>query len=197
MKTRIATLLFCLPLLATAAYGEMGPNEGTDYGPRPVSQQQTGGAPQASGDVRGLLTFEKELELTTDQVNAIRQVRTDSMRLAQQKMAEAQARRSELSELLGQDRPDFGAIRAKVKEVTELRIAAENANIDALEKGYTVLTDVQKDKLAAIKKVNREKMAFKRQPAAGNRPDDLPGTPRAGSGFSDHMPGNRSLGPIE
>ena len=58
----------------------------------------------------------------------------------------------DLRGIIKQDKPDFSAAKAKIKQISELQLASKLAMIDAMEKGFNTLTSEQQNKLLQIKR---------------------------------------------
>ena len=101
--------------------------------------------------LRQILTYDKELELTDAQIEAIRKIRSDSINDAKKKYEVLSAAQKDLADSVNQVKPDFAAARAKIKEITEIAIGIQTETVDAYEKAFSTLTNEQKEKLFIIR----------------------------------------------
>ncbi|MEW6558319.1 MAG: Spy/CpxP family protein refolding chaperone [Elusimicrobiota bacterium] len=114
------------------------------------------------GNIKRYLNFKQELNLTDEQVKALEQIRLDYRRDAIKRQADTKLARLDLREIMQQDKPDFAAAKSKIKQISELQLASKLAMIDAMEKGYNILTKEQQDKLPQLKKERKEKRMKRR-----------------------------------
>jgi Spy/CpxP family protein refolding chaperone len=189
----VASLLLCAAILrAEMPTGGMGGMGGGGHGGHGGRGRSTDGqATQAhstapdTNNLRELLTFDKELGLTDTQEETIMALRSESMKEAAKRYAAAEKPQNELDVYLSQSKPDFVAARATVKEITEILVSARTVSIDAYEKAYSLLTDEQKEKLAAI----RKKLKENNESAEGQGRGQMP--PMSGNGTEESMMGHR------
>lgn len=173
-----------LVLFTASAYSDMG-------GGRPGARGARGGARQAAqpprqavntDNLREILTFGKELELTDKQVEAIKKIRSDSIAEISRRYELIRNAQAELSEMLGQVKPDFDAARKKLREMTEAVLGAQTVSINAYEEALNLLDDGQKAGLAGIRqKLRKEKEDEENAPADAVR-GQATGGPAAGPG---------------
>jgi Spy/CpxP family protein refolding chaperone len=109
-------------------------------------------------DVRDILTFDKELGLTAEQVDKIRDLRTVAVREALKRSEEVAKPREELAKIMEQGTPDFVAAKKKLKEITETQNSVAMVLLEAFENAYGILNADQKKKYSDIRtKLNEEK----------------------------------------
>ncbi len=107
------------------------------------------------GNVKRYLNSRQELNLTDDQVKTLEKIRNDFKRDAIKRQADIKLARMDLREIIRQDKPDFTAAKSKTKQISELQLASKLAMIDAMEKGYNVLTKEQQEKLPQLRNERR------------------------------------------
>ena len=104
------------------------------------------------GNVKRYLNFRQELNLTDEQVKTLEKIRNDFKRDAIKRQADTKLAHMDLRGIIKQDKPDFSAAKAKIKQISELQLASKLAMIDAMEKGFNTLTSEQQNKLLQIKR---------------------------------------------
>ncbi|HAX61572.1 MAG TPA: hypothetical protein DCX95_03295 [Elusimicrobia bacterium] len=152
MKRFLVLLVGFLMLGAGFIFSEPPSGKGTPAGKGNPAENRG----EDVGNVREYLNIREELNLTDEQVKALEKIRTDYRRDAIQRQADVKLARMDLREILRQDKPDYAAAKSKTKQVSELQLASKLAMIDAMEKGYNVLTKAQQEKLPQLKKERRE-----------------------------------------
>lgn len=91
-----------------------------------------------------MLDVAEELELTDTQVETIRDAERQSRRDAIGRNADIQVAEMDLDDLYGADEPDLAAIEAKLREISELEIAAEMSGLQLRQQLRGVLTPEQR-----------------------------------------------------
>jgi Spy/CpxP family protein refolding chaperone len=108
--------------------------------------------------MHGILQFQKDLNLTSDQVSSIQKIRTDAAKDMIHRQADIKANRLDIVNALHQENPDFAAARKSLKQISDLELQQKSAFIDAMEKTYGVLTKEQKTKLPQLMMQRKEMM---------------------------------------
>jgi len=130
----------------------MRPEIGPGYGERESIGPEIG----PKHEMGKLLKLRKELNLTDEQVKTLEKINMDYKKEEIKKQTDIKIIRLELAETLRQNKPDFAAVRSKVKQIAEIQLDLKLAMIDAIEKGFNVLTEEQHEKLNQLKKEQRE-----------------------------------------
>lgn len=150
----IQGLLVGFLMLGTGfVFSEMPREKGTGQGKEMKHEMgQRGEKEEDVGNVKTYLNFRQELNLTDEQVKMLEKIRMDYKRDAIKKQANVKLARLDLRETMKQDKPDFAAARAKIKQISTLQLETKLAMIDAMEKGFNTLTTEQQEKLLQFKK---------------------------------------------
>ena len=166
MKNTVLFSVFILILLMATANSDMGSMGGGmgrgGHGMHNGGQsRQTQQRSEVNTDrLREILTFSKELGLTDEQIEQIKNIRTDQIKETSLRYEPVQKNQEELAVMLGGSKPDFAGARAKIKELTEAFVSAQMVSLEAYEKAFKLLDDGQKEKLIAIReKIKKEKEA--------------------------------------
>lgn len=142
-------------------------------------------------DIRELMTFKNELQLTAEQVAAIHQMRADINNQVTKLTADMAKPQKKLGDLLAQPVPDFMAIHAAYREIADITYKAQSLPLDAYETAYRGLTENQKNMLAGIRMRMARERALKRNTSVkqemNERPDGMPGDPE-GTDVIDNGP---------
>ncbi len=93
----------------------------------------------------------RELGLTDEQANRLRQMVTGARKNSIRTQAELQIKQLELQELLSAAQPDRAAIDRAVREIADLRAAQMKAAIDQRLGFQSVLTPEQREKLRGLR----------------------------------------------
>jgi len=109
-------------------------------------------------NLREIMTYKNELDLSVEQIESIRNIRGQSIKDAQSGYEALYKKQLELSDLLAAPKPNFAGAHAMSLEVTKALVNAQSVSIDAYEKVYNLLTENQKMKFAII----REKLKKER-----------------------------------
>lgn len=167
---RIFALITALTLTAGTGHalaggGERGTVEpqGPSHKATPAGEMPMGsmmgtmmsGSPMMGGHAgeRPLITQalkqREQLGLSSDQVTALEQARADFEQDASRRQAEIQAAERGLGGLLGADQVDLVSVEGKIREIERLRADFRLARIKTLEKGKSILTPEQRQKLVS------------------------------------------------
>jgi Spy/CpxP family protein refolding chaperone len=92
-----------------------------------------------------------KLELTSEQKEKIRDLRTDSQKEMIKLRADLKIARLELEELLSEDRPDRMEIYRKIEEMGDLKVMLQKNRIDERLAMREILTPEQLDKLKTLR----------------------------------------------
>jgi len=108
----------------------------------------------------------EKLELTEDQLKSLKTLKKDSTKDKIKKRAEIETAEVDLKELLDADELDLPKIQTKLKEIANLRAELQYLDIEAYEKGKTLLSAGQKTKLkeSPMKKMEGPKPGEKPKP---------------------------------
>jgi Spy/CpxP family protein refolding chaperone len=160
MKGRSIFLLAALIILPAAAYCING---GTEGGGRSMNRGGKDEQPSMrekvnTDNLREILTYKNELELSVEQIESIRNIRGQSIKDTQSGYEALYKKQLELSDLLATPKPDFTGAHAMALEITKAVVNVQSVSIDSYEKAYNLLTESQKLKLAII----REKLKKER-----------------------------------
>lgn len=160
---------FCLAIILFLTAGSLcaemgfegmsgGSGRGMSGGSRGGMRGQEGSSRQAQSrqmnidnNLRQILTYDKELNLTTVQVEAITGIRSELLKEAQQSFNDMALTQQELSQLLNKNIPDFEGARSKTKEIAEIAGHTQTLPINAYEKAYNLLNDDQKRQLIELR----------------------------------------------
>ncbi|MBI5573902.1 MAG: Spy/CpxP family protein refolding chaperone [Elusimicrobia bacterium] len=157
MKRFLGLLVGFLMLGTGFVFAEMPCEKGTGQGKEMKHEMgRVGERDEDVGNVKKYLNCRQELNLTDEQVRVLEKIRNDFRRDAIKRQADMKLVRMDLQETMRQEKPDFAAAKAKIKQISELQFVSKIAMIDAMEKGYNTLTKEQQDKLPQLKKERRE-----------------------------------------
>ena len=158
-----------LVVFSVSAYCAMGGMGGGRGGGTRAGGRQTGQSSREAvntDNLRELLTFGKELDLTDKQAEDIKLIREQSIKDTQAGYEALRMNQIEMSNMLAAPKPDFAGARERAVEVTRAAVNAQAVSIDAYEKAYGLLTDNQKEKLAALRvKLKKERDAENEPPS--------------------------------
>jgi hypothetical protein len=161
-----ATALSLVLIFSSCVFSEMGMGEmGGGHGggrrghQEGAAQQRQPQQKTANLDIylRQILTYEKELCLTTGQVEAIMKLRSDMMKEAQKSYTDLGTTERELADILSKDTPDFAKAKTKIKDLTDIALYSQSLSLDTYEKAFNLLSDDQKKMLAEIRSEQRKK----------------------------------------
>jgi len=158
MKRFLGLLVGFLMLGTGFVFSEMPTGKQMGQG-KETKREMKGDRGEKEEDVRnikGYLNSRQELNLTDEQVKTLEKIRSDFKRDAIKRQADMKLARMDLQETMRREKPDFASTRAKIKQISELQLAAKLVMIDTMEKGYNVLTKEQKDELPKLKKERRD-----------------------------------------
>ena len=110
--------------------------------------------PVVFGDERPWLSFalahSDEISLTADQVKGLTALRDDFQKEATRLVGEVRTAQGDLRRLYSQTPRDLRAVEAKVRAIAALEAELSIARVRTLEKGRTLLTAEQQQKLSTI-----------------------------------------------
>jgi len=164
VKERSIFLLFALITLSVTARGAMGGAEGAGrgmHGGGGQDEQPSAREKVNTDNLREILTFRNELELTDEQVTSLMNIRGQSIKDTQSGYEALHKKQAELSDLLSAPKPDLAGARNMELEVTKAVMNVQSISVDAYEKAYNLLTESQKLKFTII----REKLKKERDAA--------------------------------
>lgn len=108
------------------------------------------------------IKMKKELGLTDAQVTRLKAIKTERMKAQVKTEADMKLARIDMMDKMGNDTPDFAAMREKIKQVNALELGSKLAMVDAREKAYAVLTPDQQKKLPELMKECHKGMMMKK-----------------------------------
>lgn len=121
-------------------------------------------------NLREILTLKKELNLTDDQIEAIKAIRSDLLRETKTTFETMMGPQKELTDMLNKADPDFTGAKERIKEITVLMVKIQTLPIDSLEKAFKVLSGEQRTRLSELKKQALEHQKTEQEEAGGNPP---------------------------
>jgi Spy/CpxP family protein refolding chaperone len=120
--------------------------------------------------IREILSAKNQLNLTGDQEQKLRRLRSEFEKESIRRGAEVQAAEVDLRDILAADTPNLGNIEVQVKRIGALQADLRFARIKVLQEGRAVLTKEQWQRFEALP-VPHGPMA----PGRGRRPGGQPG----------------------
>ncbi len=152
----------CLSSGAAFAYGG-GPGPGRHGHPQ-VAQEQ--GSEHSLSDIAGvgeqeirrILSYKPELELTADQESALLAVRAELIKNLAVVVKSYMQCQYEYLGVVDAENPDFKAIRDKAREMTTIETYVTALSVDAFDKAFAVLNEKQKNMWAVLAKKRHEEM---------------------------------------
>ncbi len=109
-------------------------------------------------NVEMYLENKDELAISPDQKDMLKGIKIGFEKAAVSKEADIKIAMIDLKAAAMRDTPDFSAVRQQVQMITKLYTDLFTAKVDAMEKGFNVLTDAQKQKVLMLKEGKKEKM---------------------------------------
>ncbi|MDD5686677.1 MAG: Spy/CpxP family protein refolding chaperone [Elusimicrobia bacterium] len=163
MKRFFGLAVVCACLMLGVEYGFAEAPQGNEQGMpnRELRQQRKENNNEEIGNIKRYLSIKQKLNLTDEQVKALEKIVLDYTKETIKRNADIKLAGLDLREIVRQDKPDFSAARSKIKQVSSLQLDSKIAMIDAMEKGYNVLTKEQQEKLLQLKGERKEKMMKK------------------------------------
>jgi hypothetical protein len=99
-----------------------------------------------------------ELGITSDQKDKLKAIKIDFAKTAIGKDAEIKTAMLDLKVAAMMDKPDFNVVRQQIPTISKLYTDLFTAKVNAMEKGYNVLNDQQKQKVLSLKEQMMKKM---------------------------------------
>jgi Spy/CpxP family protein refolding chaperone len=149
----LVALLFVVYSVYAVESGGRSRHEGGGQDAQPALREKIN-----TDNLRQILTFKNELELSVEQVESIMKLREQNIKDIHSCYEALSSKQLELSGLLAAPNPDFVGARRMSPKISEAAVNVQSVSIDAYEKAYNLLTENQKMKFAII----REKMQKER-----------------------------------
>jgi Spy/CpxP family protein refolding chaperone len=162
LRTLATIVIACgLPVAGGFAYG--GAMGGGRHAHAQVAQQ---GAEHSLSDIAGvgeqeirrILSYKTELELTAEQEKSILDVRTELIKNLAVVVKSFMQCQAEYMAVVDAENPDFKAIRDKAREMTTIETYVTALSVDAFDKAFAVLNEKQKNMWAVLAKKRHEEM---------------------------------------
>jgi len=109
-------------------------------------------------NVEMYLENKEELAITSDQKDKLKAIKIGFEKAAVAKESDIKIAMIDLKVAAMKDTPDFSAVKQQVQLISKLYTDLFTAKIDAMEKGFNVLTDAQKQNVLVLKEEKKEKM---------------------------------------
>ena len=109
-------------------------------------------------EIRRMLSYKTELELTDLQEKGLLDIRTDLLKNLAVVVKSFMQCQGEYMEVVDAENPDFKAIRDKAREMTTIETYVTALSVDAFDKAYAVLNEKQRNMWAVLAKKRHEEM---------------------------------------
>jgi Spy/CpxP family protein refolding chaperone len=94
-----------------------------------------------------VLDFADDLELSDEQIDAIREAQRATRRAAIERDADIEVGEMDLEALYESEEPDLAAIRTQLEEIAMLRVAGQMAGLELRQQVRAILTPAQREEL--------------------------------------------------
>jgi Spy/CpxP family protein refolding chaperone len=109
-------------------------------------------------EIRRMLSYKPELELTAQQESSLLAIRTELLKNLAVVVKSFMQCQGEYMAVVDAENPDFKAIRDKAREMTTIETYVTALSVDAFDKAFAVLNEKQKNIWAVLAKKRHDEM---------------------------------------